>query len=80
EGFQPGGLSLHNLMSGHGPDLESWRKASGAELKPVKIEGTMAFMIESRWVFHCTDHALETSALDEDYDQVWSGFPKAELP
>jgi homogentisate 1,2-dioxygenase len=40
----------------------------------------MAFMIESRWVFHCTDFALETSALDEDYDQVWSGFPKAKLP
>ncbi len=36
EGFQPGGLSLHNLMSGHGPDVESWRKASEAELKPAQ--------------------------------------------
>ncbi|HEX5257933.1 MAG TPA: homogentisate 1,2-dioxygenase, partial [Sphingomicrobium sp.] len=34
EGFAPGGLSLHNLMSGHGPDVESWQKASEAELKP----------------------------------------------
>ena len=49
EGFRPGGLSLHNLMSGHGPDVESWRKASEAELKPAKISGTMAFMVESRW-------------------------------
>ena len=36
EGFAPGGLSLHNLMSGHGPDVDSWRKASEAELKPVE--------------------------------------------
>src|SRR6185369_5044477 len=49
EGFAPGGLSLHNLMSGHGPDVDSWRKASEAELKPVKIEGTMAFMLETCW-------------------------------
>jgi len=80
EGFQPGALSLHNQMSGHGPDVASWKGASEAELKPHKIDGTMAFMIESRWVFRATDHALETGALDEDYDQVWSGFPKAVLP
>ncbi|WP_326524392.1 homogentisate 1,2-dioxygenase [Sphingomonas sp.] len=80
DGFRPGALSLHNQMSGHGPDVASWKGASEAELKPHKIDGTMAFMIESRWVFRCTDHALATSALDEDYDQVWSGFPKARLP
>jgi homogentisate 1,2-dioxygenase len=80
DGFVPGALSLHNQMTGHGPDVASWKGASEAELKPYKIEGTMAFMIESRWVFTPTDQALETSALDEDYDQVWSGFPKASLP
>ena len=80
DGFNPGALSLHNQMSGHGPDVASWKGASEAELKPHKIDGTMAFMIESRWVFHPTDYALETGALDEDYDQVWTGFPKAELP
>ena len=80
DGFVPGALSLHNQMSGHGPDVASWKGASEAELKPHKIEGTMAFMIESRWVFTPTEQALETSALDEDYDQVWSGFPKASLP
>jgi len=80
DGFVPGALSLHNQMSGHGPDVASWKGASEAELRPHRIEGTMAFMIESRWVFTPTDQALETSALDEDYDQVWSGFPKARLP
>ena len=78
EGFQPGGLSLHNLMSGHGPDVESWRKASEAELKPVKIEGTMAFMVESCWPFRPTQFALDRA--QHDYDLAWQGFPKAKLP
>jgi homogentisate 1,2-dioxygenase len=49
EGFAPGGLSLHNLMTGHGPDVDSWRKASEAELKPVKIEGELGCMFETCW-------------------------------
>lgn len=76
DGFRPGALSLHNQMSGHGPDVASWRGASEADLKPHKIDGTMAFMIESRWVFSPTRFAQDTSALDEDYDQAWDGFPK----
>ena len=80
EGFRPGALSLHNQMSGHGPDVATWQAASKAELKPHKLDGTMAFMIESRWVFRPTAFALETGALDEDYDQAWDGFPKARLP
>jgi homogentisate 1,2-dioxygenase len=78
EGFAPGGLSLHNLMSGHGPDVESWRKASEAELKPVKIEGTMAFMVETCWPYRPTQFALDRA--QPDYDQAWTGFPKAKLP
>jgi homogentisate 1,2-dioxygenase len=78
EGFQPGGLSLHNLMSGHGPDQESWRKASEAELKPHKIEGTMAFMVETCWPYRPTQWALERA--QPDYDMAWAGFPKAQLP
>jgi homogentisate 1,2-dioxygenase len=78
EGFAPGGLSLHNVMSGHGPDVESWRKASEAELKPVKIEGTMAFMVETCWPYRPTEFALEHA--QPDYDEAWAGFPKARLP
>jgi homogentisate 1,2-dioxygenase len=78
EGFQPGGLSLHNLMSGHGPDAESWRKASEAELKPAKIEGTMAFMVETCWPYRPTRFALDRA--QPDYDMAWAGFPKAKLP
>jgi len=78
EGFAPGGLSLHNLMSGHGPDVDSWKKASEAELGPVKIEGTMAFMVESCWPYRPTQFALDRA--QPDYDEAWSGFPKANLP
>ena len=78
EGFAPGGLSLHNLMSGHGPDLESWEKASAAELKPAKIEDTLAFMVETCWPYRPTRFALDRA--QPDYDQAWTGFPKAKLP
>ncbi len=78
DGFAPGGLSLHNLMSGHGPDVDSWRKASEAALKPVKIEGTMAFMVESCWPYRPTQFALDRA--QPDYDLAWAGFPKAKLP
>ena len=78
EGFAPGGLSLHNLMSGHGPDLASWKGASEAELKPHKIECTMAFMVESCWPFRPTRFALDRA--QPDYDAAWGGFPKARVP
>ncbi len=80
DGFVPGALSLHNQMSGHGPDVASWETASNADLKPHKIDGTMAFMVESRWVFQPTEVALQSAVLDADYDAVWRGFPKAQLP
>ena len=78
EGFAPGGLSLHNMMAGHGPDLASWEAATNAELKPHRIEGTMAFMVETCWPYRPTQHALDCA--QPDYDAAWKGFPKARLP
>ena len=78
EGFAPGGLSLHNLMAGHGPDLASWEAASNADLKPHKIEGAMAFMVETCWPYRPTQFALDHA--QPDYDAAWKGFPKAKLP
>ena len=77
-GFQPGGLSLHNLMAGHGPDKASWEKATAAELKPHKIDGTMAFMVESCWPYKPTRFAMDRA--QPDYDEAWADFPKANLP
>jgi homogentisate 1,2-dioxygenase len=78
EGFAPGGLSLHNLMSGHGPDVDSWTNASSAELKPAKISDTLAFMVETCWPYRPTQFALDRA--QPDYDEAWAGFPKAKLP
>jgi homogentisate 1,2-dioxygenase len=78
EGFAPGGMSLHNLMAGHGPDVASWKGASEAELKPHRIEGTMAFMVESCWPYRPTRFAMECA--QSDYDDAWHGFPKAKVP
>ena len=78
-GFLPGGASLHNQMSGHGPDKASYDKAVAAELVPHKIENTMAFMFESRAVIRPTRWALETPLLQQDYDACWSGFENAKL-
>ncbi|HYJ53093.1 MAG TPA: homogentisate 1,2-dioxygenase [Allosphingosinicella sp.] len=78
EGFAPGGMSLHNLMAGHGPDAASWKAASEAALKPHKIDGTMAFMVESCWPYRPTQYALDRA--QGDYDEAWDGFPKAKLP
>ncbi|HTH97932.1 MAG TPA: homogentisate 1,2-dioxygenase [Stellaceae bacterium] len=79
-GFAPGGASLHNQMSGHGPDHASYERAVDATLKPHKIEDTMAFMFETRWVVRPTDWAMRTPLMQRDYDEVWQGFAKAVLP
>jgi homogentisate 1,2-dioxygenase len=74
EGFLPGGVSIHNCMSAHGPDAATFDKASSAELKPHKIEDTLAFMWESRHVFRPTRFAMSAPELQKDYDRVWRGF------
>ena len=79
-GFAPGGASLHNQMNGHGPDQASYDKAVAADLKPHRIEGTMAFMFETRHVVRPTRWAAEAPTAQLDYDEVWSGFAKAEVP
>jgi homogentisate 1,2-dioxygenase len=76
EGFLPGGLSIHNCMSAHGPDLATFEKATSAKLAPQKIEDTLAFMWESRYVFRPTRFALSAPQLQKDYDKVWDGFKK----
>ncbi len=75
-GFLPGGASLHNCMSGHGPDAAAHARALADPLAPHKIDHTLAFMFESRLVIRPTRFALTTPALQPDYDACWQGFPK----
>ena len=77
EGFLPGGVSLHNQMSAHGPDRSTHERSSKEKLEPRKIEDTLAFMWESRYVFRPTKFAMAARELQKDYDRVWSGFKGA---
>ena len=76
EGFVPGGGSLHNQMSAHGPDLDAYEKASNADLQPQKLSGTLAFMFESRYIIRPTRFAVETSQLQHEYFEVWQKLKK----
>ncbi|QSF55256.1 homogentisate 1,2-dioxygenase [Brevundimonas fontaquae] len=78
-GFAPGGASLHNRMSGHGPDQASYDGAIKTELKPHKIENTLAFMFETRMPIRVTKWASESPQMQLDYDDVWSGFTKGQI-
>ena len=76
-GFVPGGGSLHNCMSGHGPDAASFEKASKADTsQPDHIVDTMAFMFETRAVIRPTRQALESPQLQQDYFECWQGIRK----
>jgi homogentisate 1,2-dioxygenase len=77
EGFTPGGASLHNCMSGHGPDAATFDKASAADLsKPDVIIDTMAFMFETRAVLRPTQQAIDASHRQRDYLACWAGLQK----
>jgi homogentisate 1,2-dioxygenase len=74
EGFLPGGCSLHNCMSGHGPDAATFEKASSADLKPQYISDTLAFMFETRFVCKTTKFAMEAETRQPDYYECWQGL------
>jgi homogentisate 1,2-dioxygenase len=75
EGFVPGGCSLHNAMSGHGPDAATFEKATHADLsRPDVIVDTMAFMFETRLVLNPTRQALEARSRQVDYQHCWQGL------
>ena len=74
EGFLPGGGSLHNAMSGHGPDTTTFERASKAALAPQRLDATLAFMFESRYVIHPTPQALASPQLQPDYQACWQGL------
>jgi len=81
EGFVPGGASLHNCMSGHGPDAATFAKALRADTRrPAHVTATMAFMFETRALIRPTRFALEARQLQKDYGKVWAGLPKNFTP
>ncbi len=78
-GFVPGGGSLHNRMSAHGPDVASYAKAISADLTPVKFDAGLAFMFETVRPIRLTRWGFETECKQSGYDHVWDGFERARL-
>jgi homogentisate 1,2-dioxygenase len=76
EGFVPGGASLHNCMSGHGPDATSYERATSAELQPQYLADTLAFMFETRFVCRPTGFALDTAELQHEYYTCWQNLQR----
>jgi homogentisate 1,2-dioxygenase len=77
EGFLPGGASLHNCMTGHGPDADTFEKATTADTGQAHyIRDTMAFMFETRHVIRPTRAALESAQLQPEYFRCWQGLRK----
>jgi homogentisate 1,2-dioxygenase len=76
-GFLPGGASLHNRMSPHGPDRKTVEHAAEhtTGLKPVYHDHTMAFMFESLFAWDLTPYALHCPERDHDYQRCWEGIP-----
>jgi homogentisate 1,2-dioxygenase len=80
-GFMPGGASLHNGMSGHGPDAATFERASAVDTaRPEKIADTMAFMFETRMVLRPARQALESPQLQRDYLECWQGLRRNFTP
>jgi len=81
-GFVPGGGSLHNCMSGHGPDAAAFDNAIAADTStPVHIADTMAFMFESRTVLRPTQCAMRgRPALQQDYMNCWLDLKRRFTP
>jgi len=75
-GFSPGGCSLHNCMSPHGPDITAFEKATGAKLAPQHLANTMAFMFESRYMLEPTLFAMQAQQLQADYRDSWQGLER----
>jgi homogentisate 1,2-dioxygenase len=76
EGFSPGGASLHNTFASHGPDAATYQAASTADLVPRKLDGTLAFMFESRWTLIPARQAMAAGHRQPDYDSVWAGLER----
>lgn len=73
QGFAPGGVSIHNYMIPHGPDFASYEMAANKQLKPEFID-SLAFMFETKDVWHVTDSALKLPGFQTDYVACWQGF------
>jgi hypothetical protein len=76
EGFSPSSASLHNCMSGHGPDNEAYERGCKAGATPRYLDDTLAFLFETQLVVRPTRFALESEILERNYFEHWQSIKK----
>lgn len=74
EGFVPGGVSIHNCMTPHGPDQLSYELATTKNLEPEAYLNTLAFMVETRDVWLVTEQAMDAPERQKEYANCWQGL------
>lgn len=74
DGFLPGGASLHNCMTAHGPDTQTLQMGMVKAETPEKVSDTMAFMFETCHIFHPTAYAMKAKERQANYYQCWHNF------
>ena len=67
QGFVPGGISLHNTMLPHGPDVDAFERRAQRRAEAAQAEGTMAFMFETRFPQRVTAYAAGLRELQTGY-------------
>ncbi|MEC7839692.1 MAG: homogentisate 1,2-dioxygenase [Chlamydiota bacterium] len=73
--LKPGGGTLHNCMTPHGPDASTYQNATSGELKPSRVgEDALAFMFESTYILQLSDKAMDEKFLEKEYLHCWEGI------
>lgn len=78
-GFEVGGISIHNQMTPHGPDAQACQKAIAQTLKPEHYDNTLAFMLESQDPWLVTEAAYHHHTRQHDYSECWQTLLKPEV-
>nr|ADD38942.1 Homogentisate 1,2-dioxygenase [Lepeophtheirus salmonis] len=79
-GFFPGGISLHSIMTPHGPDEKCFTASSNAKLQPEIIgSNSLAFMFESYYHLSLSKWALNNERLDKKYINTWKNLASLNL-
>ena len=76
EGFLPGGCSLHNCMTAHGPDAETWQRASRARAQAAQARRHDGVHVRKPLRHAADPYAIESSELQHDYFEGWQGLKK----
>ena len=77
EGFVPGGASLHNCMTGHGPDADDVREGRARRHRASRLHPRHhGVHVRDAPRVPPTRYALESAQLQATYFECWQNLPK----